>query len=156
METEGGKRITKEMWGDGNVCFLDCVDGFQASLSKLIRLSILNMCILLCSDHSSIKLEKMLKEEEGERRRGGERRWGRGEGGRDGEGAWRGGRRGREAAGHLELERATSQGLHPCCRSQHCFLRTQAVFLCSCSGSLFLTSLFTSAGRINTLPKVSS
>ena len=28
------------------------------------------MCILLCSDHISIKLEKMLKEEEGERRRG--------------------------------------------------------------------------------------
>ena len=45
-------------------------------MSKLIRLSILNMCILLCSDHISIKLEKMLKEEEGERRRGGERRWG--------------------------------------------------------------------------------
>lgn len=36
------------------------------------------MCILLCSDHISIKLEKMLKEEEGERRRGGEKRWGGG------------------------------------------------------------------------------
>ena len=54
------------------------------------------MCILLCSDRISIKLEKMLRGGRGKKKgRGEEVGWG--EGGRDGESARRGGRRGREA-----------------------------------------------------------
>lgn len=54
------------------------------------------MCVLLCSDRISIKLEKMLRGGRG-KKKGREEEVGWGEGGRDGESARRGGRRGREA-----------------------------------------------------------